>query len=79
MQMYMPETTVTTHPLHTCDCRSYELQQFNFQRYVSWYYNKETVQNIWNQTIQVYLVQGSFAENPKENVVHIPNPDPQLC
>jgi hypothetical protein len=24
-------------------------------------------------------VQGSFTENPKENVVHIPNPDPQLC
>jgi hypothetical protein len=31
----------------------YELQQFNFQRYVPWYYNKETVQNIWNQTSQV--------------------------
>jgi hypothetical protein len=24
-------------------------------------------------------VQGTFTENPKENVVHIPNPDPQLC
>jgi hypothetical protein len=24
-------------------------------------------------------VQGSFTENPKENVVHVPNPDPQLC
>jgi hypothetical protein len=22
---------------------------------------------------------GYFTENPKENVVHIPNPDPQLC
>jgi hypothetical protein len=29
--------------------------------------------------MQGYLVQGSFTENPKENVVHIPNPDPQLC
>jgi hypothetical protein len=24
-------------------------------------------------------VHGTFTENPKENVVHIPNPDPQLC
>jgi hypothetical protein len=29
--------------------------------------------------IQGYLVQGTFTKNPKENVVHIPNPDPQLC
>jgi hypothetical protein len=57
----------------------YELQQFSFHRYVPWYYTKETVQNIWNWTIQGYLVQGSFTEHPKENVVHIPNPDPQLC
>jgi hypothetical protein len=57
----------------------YELQQFSFQRYVPWYYNKETIQNIWTQTIQGYLVQGSFTKNPKENVVHIPNPDTQLC
>jgi hypothetical protein len=57
----------------------YELQQFSFQRYVPWYYNKETIQNIWNQTIQGYLVQGYFTKNPKENVVHIPNLDPQLC
>jgi hypothetical protein len=48
----------------------YELQQFSYHRYVSWYYAKETVQNIWNRTIQGYLVQ-TFTENPKENVVHI--------
>jgi hypothetical protein len=24
-------------------------------------------------------MQGSFTENPKENAVHTPNPDPQLC
>jgi hypothetical protein len=24
-------------------------------------------------------MQGSFTENPKENVVDIPNSDPQLC
>jgi hypothetical protein len=44
-----------------------------------WYYAKETIRNIWNRTIQGYLVQGTFTENPKENIVHIPNPDPQLC
>jgi hypothetical protein len=64
-----------THVIAVC----YELQQFSFQRYVPWYYNKEMVRNIWNQTIQGYLVHCSFTENPKENVVHIPNPDPQLC
>jgi hypothetical protein len=57
----------------------YELQQFSFHRYVPWYYTKETVQNIWNRTIQGDLMQGSFTENPKENVVNIPNPDLQLC
>jgi hypothetical protein len=64
-----------THVIVVC----YELQQFSFQRYVTWYYNKETIRNIWNQTIQGYLVRGSFTENPKEIAVHIPNPDPQLC
>jgi hypothetical protein len=64
-----------THVVVVC----YELQQFSFHRYVPWYYNKGTIWNIWNQTIQGYLVQGSFTKNPKENVVHIPNPDPQLC
>jgi hypothetical protein len=34
---------------------------------------------ILNRTIQDYLVEGSFTKNPKENVVHIPNPDLQLC
>jgi hypothetical protein len=58
------------HCTHVIAAR-YELQQFSFHRYVPWYYNKETVRNIWNQTIQGYLVQGSFTENPKENVVHI--------
>jgi hypothetical protein len=24
-------------------------------------------------------VQGTFTENPKKNVVHIPNLDPQMC
>jgi hypothetical protein len=24
-------------------------------------------------------VQGTFTENPKENVVHIPNLDPEMC
>ena len=24
-------------------------------------------------------MQGTFTENPKENVVHIPNPDPEMC
>jgi hypothetical protein len=57
----------------------YELQQFSFHRYVSWYYSKQTIRNIWNRTIQGYLVQGSFTENPKENVVYIPNIDLQLC
>jgi hypothetical protein len=47
--------------------------------YVPWYYSKQTIRNIWNQTIQGYLMQGSFTENPKENVVDIPNSDPQLC
>jgi hypothetical protein len=78
MQMYMTETIVhipCTHVVVVC----YELQQFSFHRYVPWYYNKKIVRNIWNQTIQGYLVQGSFTENPKQNVVHIPNPDPQLC
>jgi hypothetical protein len=51
-----------THVIAVC----YELQQFNFQRYAPWYYNKETIRNIWNQTIQGYLVQGSFTENPKK-------------
>jgi hypothetical protein len=46
---------------------------------VPWYYVKKTVRNIWSRTIQDYLVQGTFTENAKENVVHIPNPDPQLC
>jgi hypothetical protein len=36
-----------THVIAVC----YELQQFSFHRYVPWYYNKETVWNIWNQTI----------------------------
>jgi hypothetical protein len=76
MQMYMPETTITTHPLHTCDRCILWTATFSFQRYVPWYYNKETIRNIWNQTIQGYLVQGSFTENPKKNAVHIPNPDP---
>jgi hypothetical protein len=75
--MYMPEAAATTHP------RSHVIavchQQFSYHRYVSWYYDKETVRNIWNRTIQGYLVQGSFTKNPKENVVHIPNQDPQLC
>jgi hypothetical protein len=57
----------------------YELQQFSYHMYVPWYYAKETIQNIWNRRIQSYLVQGTFTENPKENIVHIPNPDPQLC
>jgi hypothetical protein len=57
----------------------YELQQFNYRRYMQWYYAKETVRNTWNQTIQGYLMQGTFTENHKENFVHIPNPDPQLC
>jgi hypothetical protein len=57
----------------------YEIQQFNYHRYVPWYYAKENVRNIWNRTIQGYPVQGTFTENPKENVMHIPNPDPQLC
>jgi hypothetical protein len=51
-----------THVTAVC----YELQQFNFQRYAPWYYNKETIRNIWNQKIQGYLVQGSFTENPKK-------------
>jgi hypothetical protein len=57
----------------------YELQQFNFHRYVTWYFTKESVRNIWNRTIQGYLVQVFFTENPKENDVHIPNSDPQSC
>jgi hypothetical protein len=44
----------------------YELQQFTFHRYVPWYYTKQIVRNIWNQTIQGYLVQGSFTENPQK-------------
>jgi hypothetical protein len=44
----------------------YELQQFSYHRYVPWYYTKETIQNIWNRTIQDYLVQGSFTETPKK-------------
>jgi hypothetical protein len=34
----------------------YELQQFSYHMYVSWYYAKETVWNIWNRIIQSYLV-----------------------
>jgi hypothetical protein len=34
----------------------YELQQFIDHRYVPWYYAKETIRNIWNRTIQGYLV-----------------------
>jgi hypothetical protein len=46
---------------------------------VPWYYDKEIVRNTWNPTIQGYLMQGTFTQNPKENVMHIPNPDPKLC
>jgi hypothetical protein len=37
---------------------------------VPWYYAKETVRNIWNRTIQGYLMQGSFTENPKKCFAH---------
>jgi hypothetical protein len=33
-----------THVIVVC----YELQQFNYHRYLAWYYAKETVRNIWN-------------------------------
>jgi hypothetical protein len=44
-----------------------------------WFYEKETVRNTWNRTIEGYIMQGSFTENPKENVVQIRNPDPEMC
>jgi hypothetical protein len=50
-----------SHVITVC----YELQQFSCHRYVPWYYAKETIRNICNRTIQGYLVQGTFTENPK--------------
>jgi hypothetical protein len=77
--MYMPEAQLLHIPCSHVIVICYELQQFSYHRYVPWYYTKETIRNIWNRTIQGYLRQGTFIENPKENVVHIPNPKPQLC
>jgi hypothetical protein len=67
--------TPCSHVIAVC----YELQNFSHRRYVPWYCEKETIWNTWNQTIEGYLVQGTFTEKPKENVVHIPNPDPEMC
>jgi hypothetical protein len=39
-----------------------------------WYYEKETVWNTWSQTIEGYLVWGTFTEDPKQNDVQI-----QIC
>jgi hypothetical protein len=39
------------------------------------YYKKETMLDTWNQTIEGYLMNGSFTKDPKENAVYIPNPD----
>jgi hypothetical protein len=60
--------TPCSHVIAVC----YKLQNFNHRRYVPWYYDKETVTNTWNRTIEGYLVKGTFTENPNENVVHIP-------
>ena len=43
------------------------------------YYKKEIVLSTWNQTIQGYLERGSFTEDPKENALYIPDPNPDLC
>jgi hypothetical protein len=43
--------TPCSHVIAVC----YELQNFSYRRYVHWYYEKETVQNTWNWTIEGYL------------------------
>jgi hypothetical protein len=68
-----------TPPAHMPSPVYFELQNFTYRRYVPWYYDKETVRDTWNRTIQGYLVQGTFTENPKEHVVHIPNADSKMC
>ena len=64
-----------THVIAAC----YEIRDFNHNRYVPEYYEKETVLSTWNQTIEGYLVRGSFTQDPKENAVYIPDPDLDMC
>ena len=44
----------------------YEIREFHHGRYVPSYYKKETVVNTWNQTLEGYLVIGSFIEDPRK-------------
>jgi hypothetical protein len=53
--------TPCTHVITVC----YEIQNFIHRRYVPWYYEKETVRNTWNWTIEDYLVRGTFTKDPQ--------------
>ena len=57
----------------------YEIRGWNHFRYVPSYYKKETLLATWNQTLEGYLMMGSFTKDPKENDVFIPDPDPTKC
>jgi hypothetical protein len=43
------------------------------------YFLKQTILDTWNHTTEGYLHLGTFTQDPKDNALYIPNPDPAMC
>jgi hypothetical protein len=43
------------------------------------YFLQQTILDTWNHTIEGYLHLETFTQDPKDNVLYIPNPDPTMC
>jgi hypothetical protein len=50
-----------------------------WSRYVPNYFLQQTILDTWNHTIEGYLHLETFTQDPKDNVLYIPNPDPTMC